>query len=132
YEITDRHLPRGFVTSKKPFTTVLCDYVHCDRTNCSNYSDNGKVLACGHSYYDYCLEKCNLKCLICLDYLRGDVSKNINALRVSMRKKLGENEFIKEDFGGVVENDLDNSETAIDDAATIKNLENAKKSFFEL
>ncbi|RIB30695.1 hypothetical protein C2G38_2152026 [Gigaspora rosea] len=132
YEITDRHLPRGFVTSRKPFTTILCDYVHCDRTNCSNYSDNGKVLACGHGYHDYCLEKCNLKCLICLDYLRGEVSKNINALRVSMRKKLGENEFIEEDFGGVVEDDLDNSETAIDDAATIENLENAKKSFFEL
>ncbi|RIB03963.1 hypothetical protein C2G38_2223625 [Gigaspora rosea] len=94
--------------------------------------DNGKVLACGHGYHDYCLEKCNLKCLICLDYLRGEVSKNINALRVSMRKKLGENEFIEEDFGGVVEDDLDNSETAIDDAATIENLENAKKSFFEL
>ncbi|RIB28038.1 hypothetical protein C2G38_2239741 [Gigaspora rosea] len=93
---------------------------------------NGKVLACGHGYNDYCLEKCNLKCLICLDYLRGEVSKNINALRVSMRKKLGENEFIEEDFGGVVEDDLDNSETAIDDAATIENLENAKKSFFEL
>ncbi|RIB07639.1 hypothetical protein C2G38_2213856 [Gigaspora rosea] len=108
YEITDRHLPRGFVTSRKPFTTVLCDYVHCDRTNCSNYSDNGKVLACGHSYHDYCLEKCNLKWLICLDYLW------------------------EEDFGGVVEDDLDNSETAIDDAATIENLENAKKSFFEL
>ncbi|RIB21992.1 hypothetical protein C2G38_2243590 [Gigaspora rosea] len=108
YEITDLHLPRGFVTSRKPFTTVLCDYVHCDRTNCSNYSDNGKVLACGHGYHDYCLEKCNLKCLICLDYLR------------------------EEDFGGVVEDDLDNSETAIDDAATIENLENAKKSFFEL
>ncbi|RIB19662.1 hypothetical protein C2G38_2181202 [Gigaspora rosea] len=26
YEITDRHLPRGFVTSRKPFTTILCDY----------------------------------------------------------------------------------------------------------
>ncbi|CAG8837415.1 33003_t:CDS:2, partial [Gigaspora margarita] len=132
YEITDRHLPRGFVTSRKPFTTVLCDYMHCDRTNCSNYSDNGKVLACGHGYHNYCLEKCNLKCLICFDYLQGEVSKNINALRVSMRKKLGENEFIEEDFGGVVEDDLDNSETAIDDAATIENLENAKKSFFEL
>ncbi|RIB03515.1 hypothetical protein C2G38_2224849 [Gigaspora rosea] len=91
---------------------------------------NGKVLACGHGYHDYCLEKCNLKCLICLDYLRGEVSKNINALRVSMRKKLGENKFIEEDFGGVVEDDLDNSETAIDDAATIENLENAKKIFF--
>jgi len=50
YEITDRHLPRGFVTPRKPNTAVLCDYTHCD----SNSLD-GKVLACGHSYHSLCL-----------------------------------------------------------------------------
>ncbi|CAG8715940.1 39346_t:CDS:2, partial [Gigaspora margarita] len=30
YVITDRHLPRGFVTARKPFTNVLCDYRFCD------------------------------------------------------------------------------------------------------
>ncbi|RIB12828.1 hypothetical protein C2G38_2199606 [Gigaspora rosea] len=41
YEITDRHLPRGFVTSRKPYTSVLCDYLRCDCTNYTNCSENG-------------------------------------------------------------------------------------------
>jgi len=31
YNITDRHLPRGFVTSRKSDTSVLCDFVYCDQ-----------------------------------------------------------------------------------------------------
>jgi len=34
YRITDRHLPRGFVTSKKPSTAILCEYTDCD---CSDH-----------------------------------------------------------------------------------------------
>ena len=52
YEVTDHHLPRGFVTSKKPSISVLCDSIHCDRTH-DLY--NGNVLACGHCYHNHFL-----------------------------------------------------------------------------
>ncbi|RIB20463.1 hypothetical protein C2G38_2141149 [Gigaspora rosea] len=39
YEVTDRHLPQGFVTTKKPSLVALCDYVHCGYTS---YSDEFK------------------------------------------------------------------------------------------
>ena len=55
---------------------------------------------------DQCLEKRQSKCLVCLDYLRGEITKNINALKVSMTKKLGENKSIDEDIEGTVENDF--------------------------
>src|SRR5688500_10792201 len=55
YEITDRHLPRCFVTSRKPNISTLCDFVHCDRTD---DSFNGNILACGHGYHSYCLQRC--------------------------------------------------------------------------
>jgi len=66
YEVTDRHLPRGFVTSKKPSSSILCDFIYCDVTNDSS---NGSVLACGHGYHSRCLQRCQFKCTICLDYL---------------------------------------------------------------
>lgn len=55
YEITDRYLPRGFVTSKKLYTSILCDFLHCDCTIYTNCTDNGIVLSCGHSYHGRCL-----------------------------------------------------------------------------
>ncbi|RIB22321.1 hypothetical protein C2G38_2033679 [Gigaspora rosea] len=128
YEITDRHLPRGFVTSRKPFTTTLCDYLNC---NCIDYSDCGKVLACGHGYHNQCLEKCQFKCLICLDYLKDEIKKNVDALKVSLVKKLGDNEFIDERRENIVEDNIDNVEIAAGDT-TIEELEFAKKSFLEL
>ncbi|RIB10731.1 hypothetical protein C2G38_2263686 [Gigaspora rosea] len=132
YEITDRHFPRGFVMSRKPFTTVLCDYLRCDRTDYANFLDDGKVLSCGHGYHNHCLEKCQFKCIICLEYLRGEITKNINSLKVSMKKKLGENEFIEEDTENIIDDNLDDSE-AVGDVNTIENLlKNAKKSFSEL
>ncbi|CAG8815825.1 23594_t:CDS:2, partial [Gigaspora margarita] len=113
YEITDRHLPRGFVTIRKPFTTSLCDYMHCD----SNYSADGKVLACGHGYHNHCLEKCRSKCLIYLDYLQNEVKKNIGALKISLTKVLNEKEFAGERTGNTVESDIDDADTATDNIA---------------
>ena len=133
YEITDRHLPRSFVTSRKPFTAVLCDYIYCDRTNYNNCLDDCSVLACEHRYHKHCLQKCQSKCLICLDYLRIEIKKNVDALKESMMKRLNENEFINENNKNTVNDDLDNVETAMDDVAKMKNLlEHAKKLFFEL
>ena len=39
YEITDRHLPRGFVTSGKPSIDIFCNYVYCDYTNYTNLNN---------------------------------------------------------------------------------------------
>ena len=87
YEITDHHLPRGFVTSRKPSTNIFCDYVYCDCTNYTNLN-NCSVLACGHSHHNHCLQRCQSKCLICLDYLQVEIKKNVNTLKESMTKKL--------------------------------------------
>ena len=128
YEITDRHLPRGFVTSRKPSTDIFCDYVYCDYTNYTNLN-NCSVLACGHGYHNHCLQRCQSKCLICLDYLQVEIKKNVNALKESMMKRLNENEFI-ENNENTVDDDPGNVESATDDAATMEILlEHAKKRF---
>ncbi|CAG8814062.1 34709_t:CDS:2 [Gigaspora margarita] len=122
-------MQKGFVTIRKPFTTVFCDYVHCD----SNYSVDGKVLACGHGYHNHCLEKCQSKCLICLDYLRNEIKKNIGTLKVSLTKELNEKEFADERTGNIAESDIDDANTATDNMEIVENLlEEAKKSFFAL
>jgi len=128
YEITDHHLPRGFVTSRKPSTNIFCDYVYCDYTNYTNLN-NCSVLACGHGYHNHCLQRCQSKCLICLDNLQVEIKKNVNVLKESMTKRLNENEFI-ENNENTVDDDSGNVESATDDAATMEILlENAKKHF---
>ena len=79
YNITDRHLPRGFVTSKKPNTAILCDYTD---------------LACGHGYHSRCLQRCQYKCYICLGYLQDEITKNVNAMLSSMTTEYNENERV--------------------------------------
>ncbi|RIB16780.1 hypothetical protein C2G38_2315689 [Gigaspora rosea] len=133
YEITDRHLPRGFVTSRKPYTSVLCDYLRCDCTNYTNFSENGIVLACGHGYHNRCLQRYNFKCLICLGYLRDEIRTNIEALKVSMTKDLGENEFIEERTENTIEDESDDAEAVMDNVETVDNLlENAKNNFLNI
>ena len=130
YEITDRHLPRGFITFKKPFTTILCDYLYCD---CTNHLDDCSVLTCEHGYHSHCLQICQSKYLICLDYLQVEIKKNVNAIKESMTKKLNKSEFIDENNESTVDDDSDNVETATDNVATMENLlEHAKRSFLEL
>ena len=107
YEITDRHLLRDFITPRKSNTIVLYDYTYCD----SNLLD-GKVLACDYDYHSLCLQKSQFKCFICLNYLQGEVRKNINALITSLTKDLGKNEFIDENSKEVDEDDLSNVEEA--------------------
>jgi len=130
YEITDRHLPRGFVTSKKPNIFTLCDFVYCDRTDDSL---NGSILACGHGYHSYCLQRCQYKCLICLNYLQNKVKKNVDALIISLTSSTKEHieaKPINEDSENAAEN---NSDNVTEDIATIANqLNDAKKSFLEL
>ncbi|CAG8681291.1 17122_t:CDS:2 [Gigaspora margarita] len=112
YVITDRHLPRGFVTARKPFTNVLCDYRFCDCTNYTNYSNDGNVLSCGHGYL----------AVACKD-----------ALKESMTKDLGENKFIDENTESAIEDDSDNADTATGDMEMANNLlEQARKTFVEL
>lgn len=118
------------MTSKKPNISALCDFIHCDRTD---DSFNGSILACGHGYHSYCLQRCQYKCLICLNYLQDEVKKNVDALMISLTsltKEQTEAETINEDNENAVENDSDD---ATGDIATIANqLNNAKKSFLEL
>src|SRR6185369_5679503 len=120
YEITDRHLPRGFVTSGKPSIDIFCDYVYCDYTNYTDLN-NCSVLACRHGYHNHCLRRCQSKCLICLEYLQVEIKKNVNALKESMTKRLNENEFI-ENNENTVDDDLDNVEPITDDVAVMENL----------
>jgi hypothetical protein len=46
YKITDRHLPRGFVTSRKPDTSVLCDFIYCDQMNDVSNGNRSGMRAC--------------------------------------------------------------------------------------
>jgi len=129
YEVTDRHLPRGFVTSKKPNSSILCDFEHCQYTN---DSADGSVLACGHGYHSHCLKTCQFKCFLCLEYLQQETKKNVDALIVSMTKGLGKNEPV-EKSSNVIEDDLTEAEEVKDDVLEIANLlEDAKRSFTRL
>ena len=74
YKVTNRHLLRGFVTFRKSNTTILYDYLYCKYTN---YLIDNIFLAYGHGYHNHCLQKCQSKCLICLDYLRVEIKKNL-------------------------------------------------------
>ncbi len=129
YEVTDRHLLRGFVTPRKPNIFGLCDFVYCDQTN-NNL--NGSVLACGYGYHSYCLQRCQFKCLIYLEYLQNEIKNNINALITSLMKSSIENKPIDENIEDTGEDDLNDAEVTIDDLIMDNLLEFAKKSFLEL
>jgi len=127
--ITDRHLPRGFVTSKKPNTTILCDYTDCD---CTNILSDGSILACGHGYHSRCLQRCQFKCFICLGYLQDEITKNVNAMLSSMTKEYVEDEMIEESEENVADDDLSDIDGITDDALVVDNLlERAKYLFSE-
>ena len=129
YEVTDRHLPRGFVTSKKPDTSVLCDSAYCDKTF-DLY--NGIVLACGHGYHNDCLQKSHFKCFICLGYLQDEIQRNVNALRSSMTNKLVESELF-EKSDNTDDDDLDEAHEIMDDLiATGDLLKYVKLTFLNL
>jgi hypothetical protein len=129
YEITDRHLPRGFVTSRKPNTGILCDYIDCD-----DNSDNGNILACGHGYHSLCLQKSQFKCSICLDYLRDEVKNNVNALITSLTKEIKiEDESTDDNIENVDEDGLNDIEEVTHDMVVTEDLlKRTKKSFLEL
>ncbi|RIB07931.1 hypothetical protein C2G38_2272606 [Gigaspora rosea] len=130
YEVSDRHLPRGFVTAKKPSIVALCDYVHCRN---SNYSVDGIVLACGHGYHNHCLQICQFKCLICLEYLNDKIIENVNALMKSLKKKLDEKEPDVEDVGIIDDDNSDNTNDVVGDIPEdLLELENAKESFLKI
>ena len=131
YKVTDRHLPWGFVTSKKPNTTILCDYLHCEYTN---YLIDGIILACGYSYHNHCLQRCQFKCLICLGYLQDEVKKNVDALITSFMKKSGEQESVEEDTGrDAAKDDLNDVDETKDDIIKVENLlEHTKELFLKM
>ncbi|RIB30406.1 hypothetical protein C2G38_2026846 [Gigaspora rosea] len=118
YEITDRHLPRGFVTLKKPNVSILCDFTSCDRTNDLL---NGTVLGM------------QAWCFICLDYLQGEVEKNVKALIKSLtssKKEKIETESIYKNNED--EENSDDTEEVTEAVAIENQLERAKKLFLEL
>jgi len=129
YKITDRHLPRGFVTSKKPNTGILCDYIYCD-----DNSYNGNILACGHGYHSLCLQKSQFKCFICLDYLRNEVKNNVNALIASLTKEAKiKDESIDVNIENVDGDSLNDIEEVTHDIVATENLlERTKRLFLEL
>ena len=109
YRITDHHLPRGFVTSRKPalqffviiqIATVLTIYLI------------SRILACGHGYHTRCLNRCQSKCFICLGYLQDEIKKNIDAMLMSMIKEVVGSEPIDE-------SDLSDADEITDDALMI-------------
>ncbi|CAG8849383.1 27932_t:CDS:2, partial [Gigaspora margarita] len=104
YEITDHHLPRGFVTSRKLFTNILCDYLYCD---CTNYTN-------------------------CLNDDNDVIKSNVEAIKVSIKKDLGEKEFVDENVESANEDNSDAEDTTSNIAAMDNLLEQAKKNFFEL
>src|SRR6185437_10688230 len=121
-----------FVTSRKPSTNVLCYYLYCDCTNYTNYSNDGNVLVCRHGYHSRCLQRCNFKCLICLDYLQDAIKSNVEAIKVSMMKDLGKKKFMDENVESADKDDSD-AKNVIGDIVAIDNLlDQAKKNFFEL
>jgi hypothetical protein len=131
YKITDRHLPRGFVTRRKPDTsiTMLCDFELCDQPN--NLCD-GKILACGHGYHNHCLQQCQNKCVICLEYLQEEIKKNVDAVITSMMKESADIS-IDATNDNTAEDDLNNVDEAIDDILMAEILlEHAKNSFLGL
>ncbi|RIB16018.1 hypothetical protein C2G38_2191071 [Gigaspora rosea] len=122
YEVTDRHLPRGFVTLRKPNISVLCDSTYC---NTPYDSVNSSILACGHGYHSYCLQNQQFNCL---DYLQNEVRKNTNALIKSLTKSLGEN-LPKEDTDNDDE-DSDEIHEISDEVAVELQLEQVKKTLY--
>ena len=129
YMITDRHLPRGFVTRRKPDTSILCDFELCNQSH--NLRD-GKILACGHGYHNHCLEQCQNKCVICLEYLQEEIEKNVDAVIMSMTKESADIS-IDATNDSTAEDDLNNVDEVIDDILIAEILlERAKFSFLSL
>ncbi len=129
YEITDRHLLRGFVISKKLNTFGLYNFVYCNQ---SNDNIDSSVLTCEHGYHSYCLQRCQFKCLICLDYLQNEIKNNVNALITNMTKSSIENEPVDENIEDAGKDDLNDAEAVTDDSTIDNLLEFAKKLFLEL
>ncbi|CAG8838007.1 20419_t:CDS:2, partial [Gigaspora margarita] len=130
YKVSDCHLPQGFVIAKKPSIVAFCDYVHCRN---SNYLVDGIVFACGHGYHNHCLQICQFKCLICLEYFNDKIIENINTLMKSLKKKLDEKEPDLEDIGTIVDDNSDNADDVVDDIPEdLLELENAKESFLKI
>src|SRR5687767_2101933 len=78
YEITDRHLPRGFVTSRKPSTNIFCNYIYCDYTNYTNTNLNN------------CSVYTHVWTWLLQSLSTNSKSKSVNALKESMIKRLNE------------------------------------------
>ena len=66
-----------------------------------------------------------------MDYLKDEIKKNVDALKVSLVKKLGNNEFIDKRRENIVEDNIDNVEIVMGDT-TMEELELAKKLFLKL
>ncbi|RHZ49677.1 hypothetical protein Glove_518g9 [Diversispora epigaea] len=70
------HLPLGFNTVYKP--NPLC---YCDSSNCSVLLDTDvKILACGHTYHNFCYVNNGFKCLYCLSFLQNGIDEQVQSL----------------------------------------------------
>jgi len=113
-------------TQRKPDTSILCDFELCDQSH--NLCD-GKILACGHGYHNHCLEQCQNKCVICLEYLQEEIEKNVDAVIMNMTKESADIS-IDATNDNTAEDDLNNVDEAIDNILVAEILlERAKISF---
>ena len=130
YEVTDHHLSRGLITSRKPNATILYDYLYYEYIN---YLIDDIILICGYGYHNYCLQRYQFKCLIYLEYLQNKVKKNVDALMASLTKKLDGQESIEEDSKNIDEDDLNDIDEMMDNIIAVENLlEHVKESFLKL
>ena len=68
-------------------------------------------------------ERCQYKCFICLGYLKGEITKNVNAMLSSMTTEYNENEVIEESNENVADDDLsdiDNGDFDVGDLRTFQ------------
>ncbi|CAG8581879.1 27080_t:CDS:2 [Gigaspora margarita] len=67
------------------------------------------------------------------DYLCNEIKINVEALKVSIMKDLGENEFIEEQTEGTDDNESDDAKAVVGEIEIENNLlENAKKTFLNI
>ena len=104
-------VPSGFlVTNHKPNPNKFCDLESCSINN-SNY----KVLNCGHSFHEICLNAMGSSCVYCMEFY----TKKINEITLSFNCGLNSDVDVDDDIG---DDDDDNED--INNDYTFNNIYN--------
>jgi len=105
-------VPLGFlVTNHKPNPNKFCDLESCSINN-SNY----KVLNCGHSFHEICLNAMGSSCVYCMEFY----IKKINEITLSFNYGLNSDVDVNGDIGDD-DDDNENIEEDDDDNEDINN-----------